>query len=215
MDRDEIRKRYQVTAEEAFVLERAIVAIKQREERKQVLMAEAEGYRALSNFVLNPQHPDVRDAPPSEAVLEFLGKSDADIRANDLNQGMAYTAPKKVEMSTREAVLDYMSGFGWHGLGSRQIAAAVKRSKRGVDGVLAELVDECLIAVRETNTRGKSASRRKVYFALDNRPLVEEGDANPDVTTHDTYFEDTDDAHDAEGHGAGGGRVIRPRGGAE
>lgn len=87
-----------------------------------------------------------------------------ELRRNEQNRGLSYSPdPDKTTLAN---VREYMDGFGWCGVGAREVTRAVQRDERGVKRALKALCDDGELRYEETLTRGAKASRRKVYFTL-------------------------------------------------
>lgn len=98
------------------------------------------------------------------AWRSYLTESDAELRRGDINRGVTYTPDPKA--LTIDAVREYVEGFGWSGVGAREVTGAVCRDVRGVKRALRALVDDGTLRVEEQMTRGPQASKRKVYYAV-------------------------------------------------
>ena len=142
----DILKRYRhLTVEEAHELEMRVKANRTREEWKAQGAADADDYRRRSNFTASLEADqkakiDAAKADPS-GWQEYLADAANDLRANDLNHGATYTPEIRDDLSIEDAVREYMAAFGWSGLGSRQVAAAIKRDRRWVARALDAMVE--------------------------------------------------------------------------
>lgn len=134
---------------------------------------------------------------------EFLDASDREMRRNETNRGLAFDPDPN--RTTIEVVAEYVAGFGWNGVGAREIVAAVQRDERGVKRALATLVEDGRLRVEESLTRGPKASRRKVYHPPES--------PGPVTVSLPEFFDHygTLEARQANEYGAGGGREILPR----
>jgi hypothetical protein len=130
---------------------------------------------------------------------QFLKESDAEMRRNNLHRGVTYT-PVAGEL-TIKVVQEYVEGFGYLGCGAKEVVTAVQRDERGVKRALATLVEDGVLTVKESATRGPKASKRKTYF-----PVVQTG---PVTVSLPDYAEDYYLTTDENEHGAGGGRAIQ------
>lgn len=96
---------------------------------------------------------------------EFLKRSDQDMVRNDLYRGMAYSTDPS--MLTKDAVEEFVTGFGYRGVSYREITDRVGRDPRGVKRALHALVDDGVLRVTEQETRGPKASKRKLYHPIE------------------------------------------------
>ena len=131
------------------------------------------------------------------AWRDFLDESNTQLRRNDLHRGLTWEAPDKT-VTTRDAVAEYLRGFGYKGCGAREVIAAVGRDERGVKRALTSLVDDGLLRVTETLTRGPKASKRKVYWPRESTGATTLGLPDVEAATENEY-------------GTGGGRSVEPR----
>ncbi len=129
---------------------------------------------------------------------QFLNESDAEMRRNNLHRGITYTPVEGT--LTIKAVQEYVEGFGYLGCGAKEVVGAVQRDERGVKRALATLVEDGVLTVKESATRGPKASKRKVYF-----PVVQTG---PIVVSLPDYAAEHYLTTDENEYGAGGGRAI-------
>jgi hypothetical protein len=134
----------------------------------------------------------------------FLAENDAAIRRNDLNRGLTFSPDPKA--TTRDIVAEYMDGFGWNGVGAREVTGAVGRDPRGVKRALAGLVEDGHLRIEEQATRGPKASKRKVYYSMRERPEVQ---SLPEPQLFEVLG--SRQAQIENEHGPGGGRVIPAR----
>lgn len=108
------------------------------------------------------------------AWRSYLVESDAALRRSDVHRGVAYTPDPKA--LTIDAVREYVTGFGWSGVGAREVTGAVCRDERGVKRALRALVEDGTLRVEEQMTRGPQASKRKVYYAVGGVAVVSDLD---------------------------------------
>ncbi len=121
---------------------------------------------------------------------QYLAESNRAMRRNNLDHGIVYTPPERKHGGTADAVREYLTGYGWRGVTTREVAEATGRGYRSVGPILDQMVADGEATCVETITRGPRASRRKTYFGLAPALCSAHDDAGEHVGVSDNYFEE-------------------------
>ena len=103
---------------------------------------------------------------------EFLSIDNRRMTLDHLDHGIVYTPPDRRHGGTADECRDYLAGFGWRGVTVSEVAARIGRDKRGVERVMRDLLAHGEITCEQQPTRGRHATRRKVYYSTDYQPLA-------------------------------------------